>query len=133
MHAIQVNKLGLGEYFKVEPTDLASVHGVFAEWGCNTALTADQLETKLAVPPLLPQHTTAHTPANTHARTHAHPRTHCAGGAGEACAELRRVNVAQAARIAQLEAELRACKRGAPWPLLAPRGVRCMLGCPRRI
>ena len=70
MHAIQVNKLGLGEYFKVEPTDLASVHGVFAEWGCNTALTADQLETKLAVPPLIPQHSTAqHTRARARTRT----------------------------------------------------------------
>ena len=62
-----------------------------------------------------------------------HTHAHYAGRAGEACAELRRVNVAQAARIAQLEAELRACKRGALWPLLAPCVVRRMLGCPRGI
>jgi hypothetical protein len=72
-----------------------------------------------------------HTTTNARADEHAH--IHCAGSAGEACAELRRVNVAQAARIAQLEAELRVCKRGVPWPLLTPCGVRCMLGCPRRI
>ncbi len=77
------------------------------------------------------RHSHIHKHAQKRTHTHAlHKLTHCAGGAGEACAELRRVNVAQAARIAQLEAELRACKRGAPWPLLAPCGVRCMPGCP---
>jgi hypothetical protein len=60
-----------------------------------------------------------------HRRTHILTHIHCAGGAGEACAELRRVNVAQAARIAQLEAELRACKRGAPLPLA--RATWCAL------
>jgi hypothetical protein len=35
-----------------------------------------------------------------------------AGDADETCAEMRRVNDAQAARIAQLEAELRACSPG---------------------
>ena len=85
MRAIQVNTLGLGEYFKVEPTDLCSVHGVFAEWGCNTSLTADQLETKLAVPPLLPQHSTAHT----RPRTHAHSQNHAGCGTARAavCAD----------------------------------------------
>ena len=81
-----------------------------------------------------------HTHKDTHANTRAHTTyelalcavAHCAGSAGEACAELRHVNDAQAARIAQLEAELRACKRGVPWLLLAPRDVRCMLDCPRR-